>query len=100
MFNIGNIQYNHLNCLLTIPITIVIAAAVVVAHRLILYLPAVQPAIHIIIIIHGGPGMAHNYMLTLKQLAYHRDCYGHPRDVYFYEQSGCGEYTTNWKNKC
>ena len=37
--------------------------------------------------------MAHNYyMLTLKQLAYRRDCYDHTRDVYFYyDQSGCGE---------
>ena len=37
--------------------------------------------------------MAHNYyMLTLKQLAYRRDCYdGHTREVYFYDQSGCGE---------
>jgi proline iminopeptidase len=44
-----------------------------------------------IIIIHGGPGMAHNYMLTLKQLACRRDRYGRTRDVYFYDQSGCGE---------
>ena len=50
----------------------------------------VQTAIHIIIIIHCELGMAHNYMLTLKQLAYRRDCYDHTRDVYFYDQSGCG----------
>jgi pimeloyl-ACP methyl ester carboxylesterase len=50
---------------------------------------AVQTAIPIIII-HGGPGMTHNYMLTLKQLACRCDRYGHTRDVYFYDQSGCG----------
>ena len=56
-------------------------------------LVAVQTAIRIIIIIiHGGPGMAHNYILTLRKLAYRCDCYdGHTREVYFYDQSGCGE---------
>ena len=77
--------------------TIVITAAVVVVVVVVArsssnaLAAVVQTAIHIIIIIHSKPGMTHNYMLTLKQLAYRRDCYGHTRDVYFYDQSGCGE---------
>ena len=38
-----------------------------------------------IVMLHGGPGFTHNYMLPLKQQA----CYG--RDVYFYDQCGCGD---------
>jgi proline iminopeptidase len=38
-----------------------------------------------IIAVHGGPAFTHNYMLPLKQQA----CRG--RDVYFYDQTGCGE---------
>jgi proline-specific peptidase len=38
-----------------------------------------------IIAIHGGPGVAHNYMLPLKQQA----CRG--RSVIFYDQAGCGK---------
>jgi proline iminopeptidase len=40
--------------------------------------------LHPIIAIHGGPGWPHNYMLPLQQQA----CRG--RDVYFYDQAGCG----------
>jgi proline-specific peptidase len=38
-----------------------------------------------IIVVHGGPGFCHNYMLPLKQQACRN------RDVYFYDQTGCGE---------
>jgi proline-specific peptidase len=38
-----------------------------------------------IIMLHGGPGYPHSYMLPLKQQA----CRGRP--VYFYDQMGCGE---------
>lgn len=38
-----------------------------------------------IITVHGGPAFTHNYMLPLKQQA----CRG--RDIYFYDQTGCGE---------
>jgi proline-specific peptidase len=38
-----------------------------------------------IVAIHGGPGVAHNYLLPLKQQA----CRGRP--VIFYDQAGCGE---------
>ncbi|KAG7349827.1 proline-specific peptidase [Nitzschia inconspicua] len=38
-----------------------------------------------IIAVHGGPAFTHNYMLPLKQQA----CRG--RDIYFYDQTGCGE---------
>jgi proline iminopeptidase len=38
-----------------------------------------------IIAVHGGPAFTHNYMLPLKQQA----CRG--RDIYFYDQAGCGE---------
>jgi proline-specific peptidase len=38
-----------------------------------------------IVAIHGGPGVAHNYLLPLKQQA----CRG--RAVIFYDQAGCGE---------
>lgn len=38
-----------------------------------------------VFIIHGGPGFPHSYLLPLKMLA----CEG--RDVYFYDQAGCGE---------
>mmetsp|Transcript_21440 Transcript_21440/g.53141 ORF Transcript_21440/g.53141 Transcript_21440/m.53141 type:complete len:477 (+) Transcript_21440:2626-4056(+) len=44
-----------------------------------------------VIMVHGGPGMTHNYMLPLKQLACRPDRYGRTRDVYFYDQGGCGE---------
>lgn len=37
-----------------------------------------------IIVVHGGPGVPHNYMLPFKQQA----CRG--RDVFFYDQAGCG----------
>jgi len=37
-----------------------------------------------IVMVHGGPGWPHNYLLPLKQQA----CHG--RDVYFYDQAGCG----------
>ena len=36
-----------------------------------------------LIVIHGGPGFPHNYLLTLKELAVHRP-------VIFYDQHGCG----------
>ncbi|NGX35731.1 MAG: Proline iminopeptidase [Candidatus Anoxychlamydiales bacterium] len=36
-----------------------------------------------LLIVHGGPGMAHNYLLSLSQLA-------HDRPVIFYDQLGCG----------
>ena len=39
-----------------------------------------------IIAIHGGPGWPHNYMLPLKQQACRSG-----RDVYFYDQAGCGK---------
>lgn len=42
-----------------------------------------------IIVIHGGPGFPHNYMLPLKQQA----CRGRP--VYFYDQAGCGKSIIN-----
>ena len=38
-----------------------------------------------IVNIHGGPAWPHSYMLPLKQQA----CRG--RDVYFYDQAGCGQ---------
>ena len=38
-----------------------------------------------ILVIHGGPGATHNYMLPLKQQA----CRGRP--VLFYDQAGCGQ---------
>jgi len=44
-----------------------------------------------LIMVHGGPAMTHNYMLPLKQLACRPDRYGRTRDVYFYDQGGCGE---------
>lgn len=44
-----------------------------------------------LVMLHGGPGMTHNYMLPLKQLACRPDRYGRTRDVYFYDQGGCGE---------
>jgi proline-specific peptidase len=47
-----------------------------------------------LIMVHGGPGMTHNYMLPLKQLACRPDRYGRTRDVYFYDQGGCGESVT------
>ena len=37
-----------------------------------------------IVMVHGGPGWSHHYMLPLKQQA----CRG--RDVYFYDQAGAG----------
>ena len=37
-----------------------------------------------LLVVHGGPGMAHNYLLSLKQLA-------HDRTVIFYDQLGCGQ---------
>lgn len=37
-----------------------------------------------LLIVHGGPGMAHNYLLSLKQLA-------HDRPIIFYDQLGCGQ---------
>jgi len=40
-----------------------------------------------IVVLHGGPGWAHNYLLPLKQQA----CRG--RDVYFYDSAGCGQST-------
>ena len=49
------------------------------------------PAPAPLIMLHGGPGMTHNYMLPLKQLACRPDRYGRTRDVYFYDQGGCGE---------
>lgn len=50
-----------------------------------------SPAPAPLIIIHGGPGMTHNYTLPLKQLACRPDRHGRTRDVYFYDQGGCGE---------
>jgi len=38
-----------------------------------------------VIVVHGGPGFPHSYLLPLKKLA----CEG--RDVFFYDQAGCGE---------
>lgn len=38
-----------------------------------------------IVVLHGGPGWAHNYLLPLKQQA----CRG--RDVYFFDSAGCGK---------
>lgn len=38
-----------------------------------------------LVVLHGGPGWPHGYLLPLKQLA----CTG--RDVIFYDQAGCGE---------
>lgn len=49
------------------------------------------PAPTPLVMLHGGPGMTHNYMLPLKQLACRPDRYGRTRDVYFYDQGGCGE---------
>ena len=49
------------------------------------------PAPSPIIVVHGGPGETHNYMLPLKQLACRPDSHGRTRDVYFYDQAGCGE---------
>ncbi|KAL3916986.1 MAG: hypothetical protein SGILL_004924, partial [Bacillariaceae sp.] len=46
-----------------------------------------------IIMVHGGPSFTHNYMLPLKQQA----CRG--RDVYFYDQTGCGESMIPKENK-
>ena len=37
-----------------------------------------------IVMVHGGPGWSHHYMLPLKQQA----CRG--RDVFFYDQAGAG----------
>ena len=37
-----------------------------------------------IVVVHGGPGFPHNYLLSLKQQA----CQG--RSVIFYDQAGCG----------
>jgi L-proline amide hydrolase len=51
-----------------------------------------------VIMVHGGPGMTHNYMLPLKQLACRPDRYGRTRDVYFYDQGGCGESVTPVNN--
>jgi proline iminopeptidase len=42
-----------------------------------------------IIVIHGGPGFPHNYMLPLRQQA----CHGRP--IYFYDQAGCGKSIIN-----
>lgn len=44
-----------------------------------------------IVVLHGGPGMPHNYMLPIKQLACRPDSNGRTRDVYFYDQGGCGQ---------
>ena len=52
---------------------------------------ALPPAPAPVIMVHGGPGMTHNYMLPLKQLACRPDRFGRTRDVYFYDQAGCGE---------
>jgi proline iminopeptidase len=38
-----------------------------------------------LLVLHGGPGAAHNYMLSIKALA----ATGHP--VIFYDQLGCGK---------
>ena len=40
-----------------------------------------------IVVIHGGPGFTHNYLLPLKLLAE----FGYP--VVFYDQAGCGDST-------
>lgn len=40
-----------------------------------------------ILVLHGGPGFPHNYLLPLKQQA----CQG--RTVIFYDQAGCGQST-------
>lgn len=40
-----------------------------------------------LIVLHGGPGSAHNYMLDLSRLA------ESGRQVVFYDQSGCGQST-------
>ena len=40
-----------------------------------------------IVVIHGGPGFSHNYLLPLKLLAE----FGYP--VVFYDQAGCGDST-------
>ncbi|VEU45310.1 unnamed protein product [Pseudo-nitzschia multistriata] len=49
------------------------------------------PPLYPVVVLHGGPGMPHNYMLPLKQLACRPDRYGRTRDIYFYDQGGCGE---------
>ncbi|EXJ65834.1 uncharacterized protein A1O5_11075 [Cladophialophora psammophila CBS 110553] len=41
-----------------------------------------------LVILHGGPGMGHNYLLNLQRLS---DQYGIP--VVFYDQLGCGRST-------
>ena len=38
-----------------------------------------------LVVLHGGPGMAHNYLLSLSALA------DHGRAVVFYDQLGCGK---------
>ena len=38
-----------------------------------------------LLILHGGPGSAHNYLLDLQQLA------KNGREVVFYDQLGCGK---------
>ncbi len=37
-----------------------------------------------LLVLHGGPGAAHNYLLSLRAL-------GDDRPVYFYDQLGCGK---------
>ncbi|MCT1829982.1 proline iminopeptidase-family hydrolase [Brevibacterium luteolum] len=46
-----------------------------------------RPAMSPVFVLHGGPGMAHNYMLPFEQLA------ADGRTVIHYDQLGCGNST-------
>lgn len=46
-----------------------------------------KPRRYPVFVLHGGPGMAHNYVLSFEQLA------DGGRTVYHYDQLGCGKST-------